>query len=84
MLDTSIMSGMSRENPALERFLLIDHIWSAYEVIGEVTMKTGATCVTAHLTKVIALYRCECQHIAVMGRQEDVRFRIPREVAPRR
>lgn len=55
MLATSMISGTSSEKPALERFLLIDHIWSAYEVTGEVIMNKGATCVTAHLTRVIAL-----------------------------
>ncbi len=41
---TSIMRGMSSEKPADDLFLLTDHIWSAYDVTGEVTMKKGAKC----------------------------------------
>jgi hypothetical protein len=55
ILATSIISGISSEKPALERFLLIDQIWSAYDVTGEVIINSGATCVTAHLTRVIVL-----------------------------
>ena len=55
---TSMMRGTSSENPADERFLLIDHIWSAYEVTGELTMKIGAKCVMAHFTMDMVL---ECQ-----------------------
>jgi hypothetical protein len=36
------MRGTSSEKPADERFLLIDHIWSAYDVTGELTMNSGA------------------------------------------
>jgi hypothetical protein len=32
---TSIINGMSRENPADDRFWCIEYIWSAYEVTGE-------------------------------------------------
>ena len=52
---TSMMSGMSSEKPEDERFLLMDHIWSAYEVIGEVTMKIGAMRVMIHRTSDIVL-----------------------------
>jgi hypothetical protein len=45
---TSIINGMSREKPADERLLLIDHIWSPYEVTGELTMNSGAICVMIH------------------------------------
>lgn len=40
---TSIISGISRENPALDFDLYIAAIWSAYEVIGDTIMNTGAT-----------------------------------------
>ena len=46
-----MMSGMSNEKPALDRVLDILHIWSAYEVIGEVMMKMGAMCVMIALMK---------------------------------
>lgn len=39
---TSMMRGMSRENPADECFRFMLHIWSPYDVTGEVTMNTGA------------------------------------------
>ena len=50
-----MMRGMSSEKPAEERILLIDQIWSAYDVIGELTMKTGAICIMVHLKKDITL-----------------------------
>lgn len=50
-----MMRGISSEKPADERFLLIDHIWSAYEVTGEVTMKIGAIWVITHLTRDMVL-----------------------------
>lgn len=53
--ETSMIRGMSSENPADERLLCILHIWSAYEVTGEVTMKTGAMCVITHFTSDMAL-----------------------------
>ena len=34
---TSMISGMSREKPADDRFLWMDQIWSAKEVTGEET-----------------------------------------------
>jgi hypothetical protein len=40
---TSIINGISSENPALVLFRCIDKIWSAYEVIGERMMNRGAT-----------------------------------------
>lgn len=46
----SMIRGMSREKPLEERLLLMDHIWSAYEVTGEEMMKSGAMLVTASLT----------------------------------
>jgi hypothetical protein len=39
----SIISGISRENPALDFDLYIAAIWSAYEVIGDTMINTGAT-----------------------------------------
>lgn len=60
ILDTSMISGMSSEKPALDRDLLIAHIWSAYDVTGEVTMNRGAMCVMVHFTRDMALYhRCQ-------------------------
>jgi hypothetical protein len=47
---TSMISGTSREKPADDRFLFIDHIWSAYEVTGEVMRKRGAMWVITHAT----------------------------------
>ena len=44
-----MIKGTSSENPADERFLLMDHIWSAYDVTGELTMNSGAICVMIHL-----------------------------------
>ena len=52
-----MMRGMSSEKPAEERFLLMDHIWSAYEVTGEVTMKIGAMCVMIHFSSDMVLRR---------------------------
>ena len=49
------MRGMSSEKPAEERFLLMDHIWSAYDVTGDVTRKSGAMCVMIHFAKDMAL-----------------------------
>jgi len=40
---TSIINGISRENPALDFVRCIEYIWSAYEVMGETMMKIGAT-----------------------------------------
>lgn len=40
---TSIISGISRENPELDFDLYIAAIWSAYEVIGDTMINTGAT-----------------------------------------
>ena len=40
----NMMRGISSEKPVEDRLLLIDHIWSAYDVTGEVTMKRGAKC----------------------------------------
>ena len=37
-----MISGMSRENPVEERVRCIERIWSAYEVTGVTTRKTGA------------------------------------------
>jgi hypothetical protein len=37
------MSGMSNENPALDFVRCIEYVWSAYDVIGEIMMKIGAT-----------------------------------------
>jgi hypothetical protein len=48
---TSMIKGISSEKPADERFLLIDHIWSAYDVTGEVTIKIGAMWAMTHLTR---------------------------------
>ena len=53
---TSIISGISSENPADERVLLIDQIWSPYDVTGELTMNSGAICVMIHLTTDMILY----------------------------
>ena len=69
MLATSIISGISSEKPALDLFLLIDQICSAYDVTGEVTINKGATCVTAHLTRVIVLQshkQTTCQRLHVL------------------
>lgn len=43
-----MMSGRSRLKPSDERFLCMDHVWSAYDVTGEVMMNMGAMCVTTH------------------------------------
>jgi len=51
-----MIRGISSEKPALDRFLLMDQIWSAYEVTGEVMMNTGAMCVKTHLMRVIVLH----------------------------
>jgi hypothetical protein len=40
---TSIINGISSENPALDFVRCIEYIWSAYEVMGETMMKIGAT-----------------------------------------
>jgi hypothetical protein len=39
---TSIISGMSSENPALVLFRCMESIWSPYEVMGDRMMKRGA------------------------------------------
>ncbi len=57
--DTSMISGMSRENPAEERLFLMLHIWSAYDVTGEVTIKTGAMCVSVQRTSDMTLLACQ-------------------------
>jgi hypothetical protein len=59
---TSIISGMSSEKPADERFLLMDHIWSAYEVTGEVTMKIGAIWEMTHLMRNIVILHWHDQY----------------------
>lgn len=51
MLAKSMINGMSSEKPADERFLLIDHIWSAYDVKGELMMNRGATRVVTQLNR---------------------------------
>lgn len=40
---TSIINGMSSENPALLLFRWIECIWSPYEVMGDRMMNRGAT-----------------------------------------
>jgi len=40
---TSIINGMSSEKPALDFVRCIEYVWSAYEVMGEMMMKIGAT-----------------------------------------
>ena len=56
MIDAkSIIRGISNEKPADDRLLLMAHIWSAYEVTGEVTMKIGAKCWMVHLIKDMVL-----------------------------
>lgn len=37
---TSMIKGISREKPAEERLRCMEYIWSAYEVMGEVTRLT--------------------------------------------
>lgn len=46
-----MMRGRSSENPSDDRFLCMDHVWSAYDVTGDVMMNIGAMCVMIHLTK---------------------------------
>lgn len=43
-----MIRGRSSENPSDERFLCMDHIWSAYDVTGDVMMNMGAMCVITH------------------------------------
>jgi hypothetical protein len=52
---TSIINGISSEKPADERFLFIDHIWSPYEVTGELTMNSGAIWVMTHFRNDMSL-----------------------------
>ena len=40
---TNIINGISSENPALDFVRCIEYVWSAYEVMGEIMMKIGAT-----------------------------------------
>jgi hypothetical protein len=37
-----MINGISNENPALDFVRCIEYVWSAYEVRGEIIMKTGA------------------------------------------
>lgn len=53
---TSMMSGISSEKPADERLFEILHIWSAYDVTGDVTIKMGAMCVTIQERSDMILY----------------------------
>ena len=39
---TNIIKGISSEKPALDFVLCMEYVWSAYEVMGEIMMKTGA------------------------------------------
>lgn len=39
---TNMISGMSKEKPALDLFLCIEYVWSEYEVRGDTTIKIGA------------------------------------------
>jgi len=38
---TSMMSGISSEKPALDRFRCIEKAWSLYESIGDMTRNAG-------------------------------------------
>lgn len=37
-----MISGISRENPALDFVRYIEYVWSPYEVMGETIINTGA------------------------------------------
>jgi hypothetical protein len=39
---TNIINGISSEKPVLDFVLYIEYVWSAYEVMGEIMIKTGA------------------------------------------